>query len=244
MELLVSLHHKYKPTNMKTFITQIILILTLSHGAIAQSQGEIRGQLKDDKGIPVGFAAVVIYSGETQIAATTTNEKGYYVVKPLNAGTYTVKFQHLSYQPLTVMDVVVGAQQSKYIDESLTSLAHEIGPVIIIAPVDEIIDKGKIPNAHVIPPIAIKQSLFRDVKDFVATAPGIVQKDDGQKFNIRGSREDATQYVVDGIKMIGGFSIPKSAIQEITVLSGSIPAQFGDATGGIVIITTKSFFGK
>ena len=40
------------------------------------------------------------------------------------------------------------------------------------------------------------------------------------------------------------FTIPKAAIEEISVLTGGIPAQFGDVTGGIVIITTKSFFGR
>lgn len=229
---------------MKTLITSIILIIGLVSAVIGQNHGEIRGQIKDEKGNPVEFAAVVVYSGETQIAATTTNENGYYVVKPLNAGTYSLKIKHMNFHQLMIREVVVGSHQSKYIDETLTALSHEIPPIEITAPGDAIVDKGKIPTAHVIGPSVIKESPMRDVKDFVATAPGIVQRDDGGAFNVRGSREDATQYIVDGVKMIGGFTIPKAAIHDITVLTGGIPAQFGDATGGIVIITTKSFFGK
>ena len=244
MELLNLMHHINKPTDMKTSITTIILIICLVSGSLGQNHGEIRGQIKDENGNPVEFAAVVVYSGETQIAATTTDEKGFYVVKPLNAGTYTLKIQHMNFHQLMIREVIVGSHQSKYIDETLMALSHEIPPIEIIAPGDAIVDKGKIPTAHILGPTVIKESLMRDVKDFVATAPGIVQRDDGGNFNIRGSREDATQYIVDGVKMIGGFTIPKAAIQDITVLTGSIPAQFGDATGGIVIITTKSFFGK
>jgi outer membrane receptor protein involved in Fe transport len=45
------------------------------------------------------------------------------------------------------------------------------------------------------------------------------------------------------VKVIGAFSIPKAAIKEMSVLTGGIPAQFGDATGGIIIITTKGYVG-
>src|SRR5258705_12792153 len=80
-----------------------------------------------------------------------------------------------------------------------------------------------------------------DGGDYVGQTSQANTKDDGQDINIRGSRSDATQYYVDGIKMIGGFRSPKAAIKEIKVISGGVPAMFGDATGGIVLITTKSY---
>jgi outer membrane receptor protein involved in Fe transport len=43
--------------------------------------------------------------------------------------------------------------------------------------------------------------------------------------------------------MSGNFSLPMNAIAEINVITGGVPAQFGDATGGIVVITTKSYAG-
>jgi outer membrane cobalamin receptor len=87
----------------------------------------------------------------------------------------------------------------------------------------------------------IEQSLVRDVRDLAATTAGVYQEEEGGSLNVRGSRSDATQYIVDGIKVIGPFSLPKSAIAEVTVITGGIPAQYGDATGGIVLITTKRY---
>lgn len=228
---------------MKTF-TAIILLMTAAFASIAQTSGELRGQFKNERGQPVDFAAVVVFSGETQIAATTTDEKGYYIIKPINAGTYTVKVQHMNYQRLVIENVVVGTTKTKYLEEVLLAQTHLLDSIMIIAPNEPLIDKGKISSGQTLNATAVAASPMRDVVDFVSTTPGVVQRDEGGSINIRGSREGGTQYIIDGIKVIGGLSIPKSAIEEITILTGGIPAQFGDATGGIVIITTKSFFGR
>jgi outer membrane cobalamin receptor len=84
----------------------------------------------------------------------------------------------------------------------------------------------------------------RDIKDIVSIVPSVVQTEEGGSLNIRGSRAGDTQYIVDGIKVNEGFSVPKSAIAYITVITGGIPAQFGDATGGIIIITTKNYMSR
>ena len=64
---------------------------------------------------------------------------------------------------------------------------------------------------------------------------------------MRGSRENATAYYVDGIKVRGAIGVPTSGIEQITVVTGGLPAQYGDATGGIIAVTTKGpsnkFFG-
>ncbi|MGI8893590.1 MAG: TonB-dependent receptor plug domain-containing protein [Bacteroidia bacterium] len=227
----------------KSSVVLVVLLFSVTT-ALSQTSGEIRGQFKNEKGEPVEFAAVVVFSGETHIAATTTNEKGFYVIKPINAGTYKVEVRHLNYQNLIINNVVVSNNSAKYLDETMLAQSHEFKPIIIEGKGDAIIDKGKISSGGSIKAQDIKTSPMRDVRDFVATVPGIVQRDEGGSINIRGSREGGTQYIVDGIKVIGGLSIPKAAIEEITVLTGGIPAQFGDATGGIVIITTKSFIGR
>ena len=66
--------------------------------------------------------------------------------------------------------------------------------------------------------------------------------------NVRGgSRSDATDYYVDGMKVRGGLGVPQGGIEQITVITAGVPAQYGDATGGIISVTTKGpsqrFFG-
>ena len=87
----------------------------------------------------------------------------------------------------------------------------------------------------------------RSVASVAATTAGIYQRDEGESLNVRGSRSDATDYYIDGIKVRGTLGVPQSAIEQITVMTGGLPAQYGDATAGIISITTKGpsnkFFG-
>ena len=48
---------------------------------------------------------------------------------------------------------------------------------------------------------------------------------------------------VDGVKLGSRFSgVPNEAINSFSVYTGGIPAKYGDVTGGIVAIETKSYF--
>ena len=46
-------------------------------------------------------------------------------------------------------------------------------------------------------------------------------------------------FYIDGIKVRGSTNLPKSAIEEVSVMTGGVPANFGDATGGIISVTTR-----
>ena len=40
------------------------------------------------------------------------------------------------------------------------------------------------------------------------------------------------------MKVRGGLGVPQGGIEQI-VITGGVPAQYGDATGGIISVTTK-----
>ena len=80
----------------------------------------------------------------------------------------------------------------------------------------------------------------RNVQNVAATTAGIYQSDSDGAVNVRGSRSNATAYYIDGIKITGNSNVlPQSAIDQMTVVTGGLPAQYGDATGGIISITTR-----
>ena len=49
--------------------------------------------------------------------------------------------------------------------------------------------------------------------------------------------------MVDGVRVIGSLYVPINAIYELNIITGGIPANYGDVTGGIVEITTKGYAG-
>ncbi|MBK8875192.1 MAG: carboxypeptidase regulatory-like domain-containing protein [Bacteroidetes bacterium] len=216
-----------------------LMLMVLAFNSHAQF-GEIRGIVTDvDSKEPLPFATVT-YNQNGTIKGVTTDEKGQYKIKPLTAGKYDLSFSYLGYTPYQLKEVSVSAEKVTYADVTMKASGFILpGPTITWEP--PMIDPGITAVMDVISAEEIDQAIERDVVSLVANTAGVYQREEGGSINVRGTRENATLYVVDGIKMIGGFTIPKGAIQEISVLSGGIPAQFGDATGGVVIITTKSY---
>lgn len=217
----------------------LTVILALQINLLMAQFGEIRGVVIDiNSGEPLS-GATVAYSVGGNLMGTTTNNNGEYKIKPLVSGEYDLSFSYVTYQAQKINAVKVSAEKITFVDVKL--LSDLTLPPIEIVWEEPLIDAGAIQNMKVIGAEEIEQSISRDPVSMAATTAGVYQRDDGGSLNIRGSRSNSTIYVVDGIKMFGDFSVPKNAIEEITVLTGGIPAQYGDATGGVILITTKSY---
>ncbi|MEO8147706.1 MAG: carboxypeptidase regulatory-like domain-containing protein [Bacteroidia bacterium] len=205
--------------------------------------GEIRGRVTDSQtGTGIPSANVVILRGTEIMVAVTSNNNGDYVIKPLRPGSYTLKASFVGYAPMTFKEVTVNANRFTEVNFKL-SYSNDLP----IATVNEkiylppMIEKDNVITCKILSAEEIKVSPYTKLADFVAMTPNTFQKEEGGSINVRGARSEGTQYYVDGIKEIGGFSLPKNAIAQIQVITGGIPAMYGDATGGIVVITTKSF---
>jgi hypothetical protein len=223
---------------MKNIIITVIILLMQITTTIAQ-HGEIRGKVTDKiSGEPM-IGATVSYTQEGTLKGAVTDENGEYILKPLPAGSYELTFSFVTYKPVTIEDILVNSQKATYIDVAMET-DNELPPVVIKY-VPPIIDKGITPTMTVLDPEQIENSPDREIANMVATTAGVYQDDRGGALYIRGSRPESTQYLVDGVKVVGDLSIPNAAIAEISVITGGIPAMFGDATGGVIIITTKSY---
>ncbi|XOV66067.1 MAG: von Willebrand factor type A domain-containing protein [Fluviicola sp.] len=60
--------------------------------------------------------------------------------------------------------------------------------------------------------------------------------------HIRGARSDGTVYFIDGVRVRSLPVIPKSSMKEVSVWTGGIPANYGDFTGGVISVESKSYF--
>jgi outer membrane receptor protein involved in Fe transport len=77
----------------------------------------------------------------------------------------------------------------------------------------------------------------------ILQAPGVVQEEFGE-VHVRGDHGDL-QYRVNGVLLpesLNGFGqeIDTHLIQSVTLMTGTMPAQFGDRTAGIFDVTTKT----
>ena len=88
---------------------------------------------------------------------------------------------------------------------------------------------------------SIQKMPARTASDLAATVGGTYAVDNGSgAINIRGGRDDANTYYIDGIKVRGSSAIPASAIGRIDIITGGLPACYGDASGGVLGVHSGS----
>ena len=200
--------------------------------------GEVRGVVKEPDGTPVPFASVAALVGGVQVQATSADFDGNYSIKPLNPGKYDIKATAVGYSPAQKANVLVTIDNFSIVDLELTK-GITTKEVVITEYVIPLIETGSPSEKRVIDREAIKEAPTRSVNALVVQAAGVYQKEEGSGINIRGSRTDGTVYYVDGIKTNQAPSVANGGIEQISVITGGIPAQYGDAVGGIITVSTR-----
>ena len=67
-------------------------------------------------------------------------------------------------------------------------------------------------------------------------------KDANGDLHVRGGRGDATAFIVDGVKSPNITGVAALAVENVSIITGGIPAQYGDITSGVIVVTTKDYF--
>ncbi len=227
---------------------KILLLCFALGGGMAFAQfGEVGGVVTDTiTGEPLGFANISLEQGDQIITQSISDENGKYLFSNLNDGIYSIQISYVGYAPARFDNIKVRNKELTVYHLKLHSGSDL--PVVFVFP-DRIAD---VPDGRQIIDIKdLRETGARDPGQIVAqSAAGVYAKDGGDGgengggLYISGSRSDATLYVVDGIRVIGSTYVPKSAIANITVYTGGIPANYGDFTGGVIEITTRGFAGN
>ena len=205
-------------------------------------QGTIKGTVTEKaNGEPVPFANVVILRGTEQLLVTTTDFDGVYTLKPIPPGSYDIKVSYVGFTPSTISGVVVSSGKLKKLDFDL-SKGVEIGEIKIYA--EPIIEVDQTEISTSVNRAQITQMAVRSVADITkAAGNGITARDNGSgDNNVRGQRSGSSVTFIDGVKVIGSTSLPKSAIEEVSVKTGGLSAQYGDVTGAVTTVTTRGAF--
>lgn len=224
----------------KIYLT--LLLSCLSIYGFSQS-GALKGTVTDDKTREtIPFAAVVAYLNGSQAGATQTDLDGNYTLKPLTPGKYDIKVVILGYAPKEIKGVLVASDKTAYADIKLSTSAIELKEFTVEEYKVPLIQKDNTSAGNTVTREDIAAAPTREVNAVAATAAGVTQVDNGSALNIRGSRTDATAYYVDGIKVQGGatgINLANAGVEQVEVITGGTPAQYGDLTGGVINITTR-----
>ena len=223
----------------------MIALLALGFGSQASAQGfgEIHGKVVDPDGNPVEFGIVRAEQGGS-ITGTETDAEGRFILKPLAAGEYDVKVQGIGFRPSEITGVRVDPGLIVRLkDVQLSSL---LGTVVVErVRWEEPLIRPDDPSRMVMTTAQIKTNAMRKdpVKMIASMTPGVTKSANSDELYFRGSRAGAMAYYVDGVKVTGtNPGVPSGAINSVSVYTGGLPAKYGDVTGGVVAIDTKSYF--
>lgn len=229
---------------MKNRIKYLMVLMLLINGVVfSQSTGEIKGVVidKETGETLVGASVWVNYGGN--MIGSVTDFDGKFTIKPLQPGTYNVIASFIGKSKTTIELVEVKPDKIKFLDT--ISLNDNTLEPITIRPENDLIDPEE-PSFATISESQIKTiANARDPKTLMTLASdgAITTSADEQEVYFRGSRDGSFITYFDGMKIEWSApSVPMACLKSYSVYTGGLPAKYGDTSGGVVVIETKSFF--
>ncbi|WP_417265740.1 carboxypeptidase regulatory-like domain-containing protein [Brumimicrobium sp.] len=223
----------------------LFLSITLSVGtAFGQAgNGTIKGSVLDsESNEPIPFVSVVLYQGGIIKGGTDSDFDGKFEFPSITSGTYDVEFRSQEYQAMKIENVSVSAERITFLDKIKLTKPEDVQQmeeVQIVAYKVPLINKDGGAQGQTVTREDISKLPVRSASGVAATVGGVNESEGSGEISVRGSREGASYYYIDGIKVRGSSNLPKSALEEVQVITGGVPANYGDATGGIISVTTR-----
>jgi len=228
---------------MKKLTTLIALFLFIASNSFAQL-GEVKGFVKNkETGKPIWNSHIYVeFAGN--LIGDVTDFDGKYTIAALSPGTYTVITKMQGYAPVKIKDVLVTSGKSSYVNVEMLATAEELPEFVVITHRIPLIDIGEPAVQHIDPKSFQRDPNRNDpITAIAGLTAGVQLAANGKDVMIRGARPTSTQFITDGVKSrTGSIGIPGLAIGSVKVYTSGIPAAYGDVTGGIIVVETKSYF--
>ena len=221
------------------------MIAAAAHPALAQNPtGTVSGRVVDSSGLPVAGATVTVQSPSLQGSRTTkTSENGDYRLPHLPPGEYTLVVELNRFAPQK-KTAAVAATEAVTIDLTLEPAAFTES-VSVQANADSF--ATTIQNAT-----SVKQNLLnelptaRTILSAANLAPAVHATGPDGNLVISGSMSFESLFLVNGVQIQDNLRreplslFIEDAIQETTVTTSGISAEYGRFMGGIVNTITRS----
>jgi Carboxypeptidase regulatory-like domain len=111
-----------------TVVAALACIATITAPAFAGTTGVVKGTVTEDTGAPLAGVAVTLKSPSGTYHATTDSH-GFYTIIGVYTDTYTASFDKSGYGPKSITGVVVFADQTITVNQTLTKALKEIAKV-------------------------------------------------------------------------------------------------------------------
>ncbi len=248
------------------FAILLLLAFFASHTHAADSPS-LSGTVTDPSGSAIVGATVVLRSIDSHSQQTaSTNDQGYYAfLAP--TGRYSLHISATSFQPFDQTELILVATHPARLDAMLSLESHAESITVAgdaLIPDPSSTQLGRELAEKKISSIPLNG---RNYTDLMSLQPGIVPTSSAQpnavvmsgvtstppsgdlqagNVSVSGQRETSNGFAVNNSDVeedvnMGTAIVPNlDSIQELTVLTGNFDAQYGNYSGGQVLVTTKS----
>jgi Carboxypeptidase regulatory-like domain/TonB-dependent Receptor Plug Domain/TonB dependent receptor len=232
----------------------LIMALGLAPRAFGQADtGTITGRVTDSTGATVAGVQVAVVQKETNFSnSSVTNNDGIFRVQYLQPGTYTVTFQASGFKRMIREGLVLRVGDVAPVDVALeVGALSESVEVQATAPLleTETSSLGTVTEGETLYKLAMYQ---RYITNTLTIVPGVTNNTQGGTnglgaFYISGQRNTGTATFEDGVfandPLTSNLLVIKpvmNSVDEVKVLTGTLPAEYGHSSGGVITTVKKS----
>ena len=224
----------------------VVIIGLLAIEATAQTtNGTITGRVVDGQGLPMPGVTVSVASDSLLGGRNVvTSANGDYIVTLLPSGTYTVTFELSGFESLEKKVTLAPAQ---VVPLNITLGVAQVTEVVTVVGnrADVLTNTGQVATKF-------SQELLstlptnRSIDAALLLAPQVHATGPGGAYSFSGSMSFETLFMVNGVTVsenLRGQPLPlyiEDAVQETTITTAGISAEYGRLGGGVVNVVTKS----
>ncbi len=232
-----------------------VLVVLLSSSALAQVEtGQLTGKVTDEAGAVLPGVTITVKSVDTAgERKTTSNDAGLYALTNLQPGAYEITATAKDFRAsLLKLQVAVGSRNVFNFTLEASAPTKPSAAQVIESP-DIAIENASQTLSTVVTQKQIRDlpSLTRNPYDFVLLAGNVAPIDPARRTNntavaINGQRSTSINFLQDGQVNNSQFAgtvgqrVPLESVQEFSVITGGLSAEYGRAAGGVVNVVTKS----
>jgi outer membrane receptor protein involved in Fe transport len=228
---------------MRHFFTYCcILVLAASASAQQPSKGRIEGTVVDAKTNEELPGANVLIKGTYYGGSSKLD--GSVKVENVNPGSYTLEVTLLGYKTVQFTNFKVEAGQTARFAAKMQETVLALDKEIVVVGERPLFDIEETASRRSVGQEDIRAAALTKVEAIVAQSPGVVFSDN--EIHIRGGRTHEAALLLDGVSIQDplagtgfGLQVSPQSIQDVEVITGGYNAEYGQATSGIVNITTR-----
>ncbi|NWF89585.1 MAG: TonB-dependent receptor [Ignavibacteriaceae bacterium] len=216
------------------------LIVLVNISVFAGVTGKLVGKVTDIRSGEALIGANILIEGTNLGGATDID--GKFIILNIPPGTYQVKVSFIGYESIIISQVKIVVDQTTSLPVQLRQGSVEVQEIIITASTP-LIQRDLTSSVSVLTREEIEALPVANFTELLSLQAGVIGS--GSDLHIRGGRSNEVAYLVDGMyvqdPLLGGLAtqLNNDAIQEMSLLSGTFNAEYGNALSGVVNIVTR-----